>query len=303
MCGVVPLSRAVTARSSGNQAMARGTSVSITRSFAARVATMATLALTVCLVAGGCGAGSAEPRAVASDSLLSSPTASDGPRVVVYDGPAACSDCAAAAATWLAGELPNATIEFAGPDGIRDMDAATLAGAALYVQPGGGDDVAQAYDDLGPEARAAITDYVRGGGRYLGICMGAFLAGSDPGLDLLGSSDTGGYIDLPNAEVRDDQDTLVTLNWDGRNVQAYFQDGSYVAGNLAGFGVVATYPGGPAVAVVGPSGDGVVGVIGTHPEAPASWYTEAGLPTDGRTGNQDVGDDLLHRLMTWPTSS
>lgn len=263
---------------------------------------MAILGLTVCLAASGCGAGSAEPRAGATDTPAPSPTATEGPRVVIYDGPAACSDCAAAAATWLAGELPNATIEFAGPDGTKDVDAATLAGAALYVQPGGGADVARAYDDLGPEARSAISDYVSGGGRYLGICMGAFLAGSDPGLDLLGPADTGGYIDLPNAQVRDDRDTLVALEWDARTVQAYFQDGSYVAGNLAGFDVVATYQGGPAVAVVGPSDEGVVGVIGTHPEAPVSWYAEAGLPTDGRAGNQDVGDDLLQRLMTWPIS-
>lgn len=283
--------------------MDRRTSVGITRSLAARVATMAILGLTVCLAAGGCGGGSAEPRAGASDTLLSSSTAGEGPRVVVYEGPAACSDCAAAAATWLAGELPGATIEFAGPNETRVVDAATLAGAALYVQPGGGDDVAQAYDDLGPEARAAISDYVSGGGRYLGICMGAFLAGSDPGLELLDPADTGGYIDLPNAAVRDDGDTLVTLDWDGRNVQAYFQDGSYVAGDLTGFDVVATYLDGPAVAAVGHSDKGVVGVIGTHPEAPLSWYTEAGLATDGRAGNQAVGDDLLHRVMTRPTSS
>lgn len=31
----------------------------------------------------------------------------------------------------------------------------------------------------------AVRDFVSGGGRYLGFCLGAYLAGSDPGFDLL----------------------------------------------------------------------------------------------------------------------
>ena len=36
----------------------------------------------------------------------------------------------------------------------------------------------------------AITAYVEAGGRYLGICQGAYLAGHDPGMGLLGGADT-----------------------------------------------------------------------------------------------------------------
>ena len=259
---------------------------------------VAFIALCLALAVGSCGSGSTATDGNTSGSPQAATPLTDGTRVVVYDGPAACADCAEAAMNWLAGQLPGATIELAGPAEVQQVDANTLAGAALYVQPGGGDNVEQAYDDLGPIAEAAITEYVSSGGRYLGICMGAFLAGSDPGLDLMAPADTGGYIDLPDAVVQDDRDTLVPVAWDGQVVQAYFQDGSYVDGDLEGFDVVATYTDGPPVAVVGQVGAGVVGVIGTHPEAPLTWYDEAVLATDGRAGNQAVGDDLLRRIMT-----
>lgn len=259
---------------------------------------VALIAICLAVAVGSCGSGSSGTGGSASEIPQEAPASTDGIQIVIYNGPAACPDCADAAATWLGGQLPDATIEFAGPGEPRAVDAATLTGADLYVQPGGEDDVAKAYEDLGPGAATAITDYVSGGGRYLGICMGAFLAGSDPGLNLLAPADTGGYIDLADAVVRDDRDTLVPVTWDGQTVQAYFQDGSYVDGDLEGFDVVATYADGPPVAVVGQFGAGVVGVVGTHPEAPLTWYDEAGLATDGRAGNQAVGDDLLRRILT-----
>jgi hypothetical protein len=56
---------------------------------------------------------------------------------------------------------------------------------------------------------------------------------------------TNGHRPCPTvAASYDDRDTLVAAEWDGRIVQAYFQDGSYVSGNLEGFDVVANYRGG-----------------------------------------------------------
>ncbi|MBO7683258.1 MAG: hypothetical protein J6T51_00855, partial [Kiritimatiellae bacterium] len=54
-----------------------------------------------------------------------------------------------------------------------DFRAGGLDGIDLLVQPGGVSKVQ--YDNLGKEGNAAICRYVRGGGRYLGICAGAFL--------------------------------------------------------------------------------------------------------------------------------
>ena len=47
-----------------------------------------------------------------------------------------------------------------------------------------------------------MQDYVAGGGRYLGFCLGAFLAGDDPGFALLPSGvDTDAEIDQHGAQV------------------------------------------------------------------------------------------------------
>ena len=55
-----------------------------------------------------------------------------------------------------------------------DIRAGRLDGFDLLVQPSGLSKVQ--YDNLGKEGAAAICRYVRGGGRYFGICAGAFLA-------------------------------------------------------------------------------------------------------------------------------
>ena len=56
----------------------------------------------------------------------------------------------------------------------EDYRAGALKGIDLLVQPGGG--CHAQYTNLGPEGVAALKRYVTGGGRYYGICAGAFLA-------------------------------------------------------------------------------------------------------------------------------
>ena len=59
-----------------------------------------------------------------------------------------------------------------------------LAQATCVVFPGGEGDV-DAFDDLLKHHAPMIRDYVAAGGRYLGICMGAYIA-SKLYFDLLG---------------------------------------------------------------------------------------------------------------------
>lgn len=56
----------------------------------------------------------------------------------------------------------------------EDYRRGGLDGVDLLVQPGGLSKVQ--YDNLGPEGVAALKRYVTEGGRYYGICAGAFLA-------------------------------------------------------------------------------------------------------------------------------
>jgi hypothetical protein len=102
------------------------------------------------------------------------------------------------------------TAHRAGPDHA----AGTLATAALYAQPGGGNSVKRAYRQTKGSART-IRDYVRSGGRYLGICMGGYLAGHWRGFGLLpGGTDQ--FITSPGADVTKKKDTLVEVDWRGR---------------------------------------------------------------------------------------
>jgi len=145
-----------------------------------------------------------------------------------------------------------------------------------------------------------IRNWVRGGGRYLGICMGGYLAGRDPGFGLLpGDSDE--YITAAGATVRTDGDAMVTVSWRGQPRHLYFRDGPYfrLRPNY-GATVLATYSNGLAAAVVARYGRGSVGVSGPHPEAPASWYRESGL-TNPDGVRLDLGYDLVEAtLNAWP---
>lgn len=126
------------------------------------------------------------------------------------------------------------------------------------------------------------------GGRYIGFCLGAYFAGSDPGFELLPSGiDTDQYITSHGASVKHDKDTIVQVDWlSGAPAQQspffgagrwlFFQDGPLIdvseASLPAGAKVLGRYrSNGALAAVLSPYGKGWVGVIGPHPEADQSW--------------------------------
>ena len=78
----------------------------------------------------------------------------------------------------------------------------------------------------------------------------------------------------------------------------YFQDGPYFMpdNGVTGQTILAYYTNGKVAAMVQPYGKGKIGVSGTHPEADASWYAEAGL-TDPDGFDADLGHDLIDTLM------
>lgn len=96
--------------------------------------------------------------------------------VAIYRGPAGCEGCSENVKTALLRVRPNAQIDFVGADESIDITPQSLARYDLYVQPGGGQDIPAALDSLGDARVQAIRDFVAQGGRYLGLCMGAYLA-------------------------------------------------------------------------------------------------------------------------------
>ncbi|MFJ1652784.1 BPL-N domain-containing protein [Streptomyces sp. NPDC088337] len=214
------------------------------------------------------------------------------PLALVYRGPASLPGCPEAVAALLSSGPWNLDVRYTGPNEALPLSAEILTEAALYAQPGGGT-LASAYRRL-RRRRREIRDFVRDGGRYLGFCLGGYLAGATPGFGLL-PGDTDQYISSPGATVHDESDTLVTVNWGGRPRTVFFQDGPFfVLDEHADATVLATYDNGTPAALVTPFGRGRVAVTGPHPEATTDWYTDHGLPVHDTL---DLAMDLVESVM------
>lgn len=215
---------------------------------------------------------------------------------LVYRGPASCEGCAEAVAALLHESRWGFDVAYVGPREELRMTEAVLASAALYAQPGGGNSVRRAFRQIRRSA-AVITEYTRSGGRYLGICMGAYLAGSWAGFGFL--PDTDQFITSIGADVTTSKDTVVAVDWRGRRRHMFFQDGAVLtpAAETPGVDVLARYASnGEIAALAAPFGRGRIALSGPHPEAPADWYRSHRLENpDGIS--YDLGCDLIDALM------
>ncbi len=239
-----------------------------------------------------------KPAAISSPSpSVATPTSGAHPVALVYRGPAGCDGCPEAAAALLQSSKWNFDVKYVGPNETLSIsEGLKLPNVKLYVQPGGNASVWPAYLHVRRSA-SDIRNFVNSGGRYLGICMGGYLAGTRPGFNLL-PADTDQYITSPGATVKNTKDTIVPVNWRGKSRYMYFQDGSYFILNSAATGatVLATYTNGKIAAMVAPYGKGKVGVSGPHPEAPEEWYRAHNL-VNPHGISPDLGHDLIDTLM------
>jgi len=212
----------------------------------------------------------------------------DRPLALIYRGPASTPGAPEAVAELLSADERAMDVRFVGPAEPDQLSAAVLSTAALYVQPGGADDLDAAWNAVSPIA-SSLRRWIHDGGAYLGCCMGGFLAGRDPGFDLL-PGDSMEYSATPGATVTNNADTLVTLDWRGAPETVYFQGGpAFTVDAGPDDTILARYSNGPVAAGVFGFGRGAVGVTGPHPEAPRSWYTAADL---------DVPSPLPHAAFT-----
>jgi len=113
-----------------------------------------------------------------------------------------------------------------------------------------------------------IKNYMARGGRYLGICMGAYWAGSAY-LNILKGVDAVQYITQPNTDTRRPHAKSLNVTWNNRPESMYFYDGCAFVGN-GRYDTIATYANGDPMAIM----QGRLGLIGCHPESEAFWYTQ-----------------------------
>jgi glutamine amidotransferase-like uncharacterized protein len=136
----------------------------------------------------------------------------------------------------------------------------------LICFPGGVGD-ADSYTVCFKHHERSIRRYIRNGGRYLGICMGAYWADRNY-LDIMDSVECKQYIRRPNTCTRRSYSKAVDCDWNGRQDKFFFYDGPAFIGDESRYEVIARYTNGDPAAII----QGKIGLIGPHLEAEEFWY-------------------------------
>jgi len=152
--------------------------------------------------------------------------------------------------------------------GVKDDLDQVLAGKHMVAFPGGIGDASLYHKFFRRRNVDKIVDFVQNGGKYLGICMGAYWAGKNY-FDLLDNNiDAVQYIKRPDAEVKRPYSTTVNVNWLNQEHDMFFYDGCTYTGDTSKFTTISTYANGEPMAIMQHN----LGLIGCHPESEANWY-------------------------------
>lgn len=142
----------------------------------------------------------------------------------------------------------------------------------MVVFPGGIGD-SDSYDSILKNNKDVVVDFVTRGGKYLGICMGAYWAGKDY-FNILDKIDTVQYIRRPNTCTKRPHAKNMPVMWKDRYgivepYKMFFYDGCAIVGDEnSPYETFATYSNGDNMAVI----QNRIGLIGCHPESEQFWY-------------------------------
>jgi len=136
---------------------------------------------------------------------------------------------------------------------------------AMVAFPGGVGD-SDAYHTIVKRNEKRLRKFVSDGGRYLGICMGAYWAGSEY-LNILDDVDAVQYLRQPGTDTRRPHAKNIAVTWQGQPDNMFWYDGCALVGP-GNYQTVATYANGDAIAII----QNRIGLIGCHPESQPFWY-------------------------------
>lgn len=147
------------------------------------------------------------------------------------------------------------------------------------------------YDTLMQWNAPLVKDFLNRGGRYLGICMGAYWA-DQYYLDILKTTRVVQYIKQPNTDTRRPHPKAMPVTWLGQLERTYFYDGcAFVGGDMD---IVATYSNNNPMAII----QRRVGLIGCHLESEEWWYNKKYLePHWHQSRHYNLLLDFVNRLM------
>lgn len=136
----------------------------------------------------------------------------------------------------------------------------------LVCIPGGIGD-ADRFDSLMKYNADHVKQYMNNGGKYLGICMGAYWAGRKY-FNILDNLECVQYIKRPDTDTHRPHPKAMPIKWKDKDCRMFFYDGCAIIGDLTQSQVVARYPNKDAMAVI----QNNIGIIGCHPESENYWY-------------------------------
>lgn len=130
--------------------------------------------------------------------------------------------------------------------------------------PGGIGD-SDTFEKLLKTNAGAVRNYIAAGGKYLGICMGAYWADTDY-FGILNNVRVVQYIKSPGSCTRRPHAKHMPVSWNNVVTSMYFYDGCTYKGN--NFETIASYSNNDPMAII----QDRIGLIGCHPEADQHWY-------------------------------
>lgn len=224
------------------------------------------------------------------------PEGADGEEryALIYSGPSAGDGCAeAVAAVARQAGLPVRYVEDL--DKIPDL----LERAVVLVIGGTTGDLEKFRRSFTPHTERAIKSYLRDGGRYWGICGGAYVAATQFG----GNDGPVKALKLIPAVARDYGDgeaKLETVRWRGKKCELYLQGSPKFAitDREAAVEIIARFEDDSIAALQCAYGKGKVAVSGPHPEAKESWLTHDNLKTKGWQPSCPLAVEMLKDLLS-----
>lgn len=179
---------------------------------------------------------------------------------------------------------------------LNKMEERDLRRYRLLIFPGG--NFVEMGSSLSSTTTANVRAAVHNGLNYLGICAGAFLAGSFPAPYKSFNLTSGVQFRFYAAENRGIRKAAVEVTVaGGPSLEQYWEDGP----QLTGWGaVVGKYPEGTPAIVEGTSGNGWVILSGVHAEAPESWRHGMTFKTSAIEDNSYAGTLVQAALNRTP---
>ena len=139
-------------------------------------------------------------------------------------------------------------------------------GVDIIAVPGGIGD-ASSFNRLFKANQNSVKTFVNNGGKYLGICMGAYWAACDY-FNILDSVDAVQYLSRPATDTRRPHAKNIAITWNNTPMNMFWYDGCALIGNTTKFKTIAQYANGDPMAII----QNNIGLIGCHPESEQFWY-------------------------------